>query len=143
MATIFGEITGIQLLTETMAPLTGTSALNVALISFELGAYAASADNGQLGGGGLNRGTATTQTLAQIIAGQRRDGKTVTLANATNGLGMTARPGRQAATQFHAGNFAVSSGSITFNVTNAGGTEIDAAAGVRDAPITALVAYTV
>ncbi len=100
-------------------------------------AYTASSDSGSLGAGGKDRGTATTDTLATMISKQRRDGKTVTLKSA-----MLCRPGRQSTTRYYTGALTVSSGSLTFNVTQVDeSTEIDALSGVRDEPIAILVRY--
>ena len=140
MATIYGEVKGIVLLSENINGTTG----NVALVSFEMPAYEDSADSGKLGAGGYDRGVATTDTLATMIQKQRRDGKTVTLPATTAGGGaILCNTGSQGGVEFFAGTFAVTSGSLTFNLTNSAGTEIDAASGVRDRPISILVAYTV
>lgn len=140
MATIYGAIQGIQLLRESVG---GGTATGVALVSFTMPAYTASSDNGKLGAGGYDRGEATTATLAAMIQTQRRDGKTVTLSNATNGVAATAEPGKHGSTEFWAGSWAVSSGSLTFNVTDVAASEIDAASGISDKPILAAVFYTV
>ena len=138
MATIYASVKGIQLLRESIG---GGTAQGLALVQFTMPAYAASSDNGKLGAGGYDRGVATTDTLATMIQKQRRDGKTVTLQDAVTGVAATIEPGRHGATEFWAATFAVSSGSLTFNVTDATPTEIDAASGVSDKPITIAVAY--
>jgi hypothetical protein len=142
MATIYGSIKGITLHRENPGGGTG----RVAFVSFELPAYTASSDNGQLGAGGFDRGAATTATLAAMIQTQRRDGKTVTLGNPGSGsnqaLPTCVESGAQGATQFYAAGFAYSSGSVTFNLSNSSGTEIDAASGVTDRPIVIAVPYT-
>lgn len=138
MATIYASVKGISLLRESIG---GGTAQGVALITFTMPAYAASSDAASLGAGGYDRGTATTDTLATMIQKQRRDGKTVTLQNATNGVAMCVEPGKHGATEFWASTFAVSSGSLTFEVSNSAATEIDAASGVVDKPITVAVAY--
>lgn len=132
MATIYGSILGVSLLRE---PASG-GLRNVALVSFEMPAYTAASDNGQLGGGGYLYGVANTASLATIIQNVRRDGKTVTLRQ-----GVTAESGKHSTTEFYAATFAESSGNLTFNVANAAGTEINAASGVSDRPIQILVAY--
>src|SRR6478736_5779999 len=129
MATIYAEIKGIVLASENIQGTTG----NVARIAFELPAYTASSDNGQIGGGGYDRGTATTDSLVTMIQKQRRDGKTVSLLAVTAGGGaILCNTGLQGSTQFYAGTWAVSGSNLTFNLTNSAGTEIDAASGVRD-----------
>lgn len=138
MATISANIRGINWLRESVG---GGTAAALALITFTMPAYTASSDNGQMGGSGTKiNGVATSDTLETILAGTRRDGKTVTLQATTSGLGVTVEPGRHSTTEYWCGTLAVSSGSITFNLINSGTTEIDAASGVTDKPITILVA---
>lgn len=132
MATIYGSILGVSLLRE---PVSG-GIRNLALVSFTMPAYSASSDSGSLGAGGYLYGISNSATLAAIIQNVRRDGKTVTLRQ-----GCTAESGKHGSTEFYAATFAESSGSLTFNVANAAGTEIDAASGVSDRPITVCVAY--
>jgi hypothetical protein len=140
MATIYGSITGIKLLSE---PVCG-GVRSVAEVTFELPAYIAASDNGQLGGGGFDRGVATTDSLATMISKQRRDGKTVTLPAATAGGGaILAESGKHGSTDFFAGTLAVSGSNITFNVTDSSGTEIDAASGITDRQLRVMVAYLV
>lgn len=142
MATIYGAILGIKLLSESVEGGTGS----VAEVTFELPAYTASADNGQLGGGGYDRGAANTASLATMIQNQRRDGKTVTLGNpaaTTVSAGLCAESGKQGATEFWAGTFTISAGNLLFNVANTSGTEVDAAAGIYDRPLKVLVSYRV
>lgn len=140
MATRYASVRGIRFMRESIGSGTGTG---FAVVTFEMpDAYTASADNGQLGGGGFDRGAATTDSLQTIISKQRRDGKTVTLQNATVGLATTLQPGKQGATEFWAGTFAISSGNITFNLCNSAGTEIDAASGVTARCIALGVSYT-
>jgi hypothetical protein len=138
MATIYGSIMGIKLLSEPV----GGGVRSIAEVTVEMPAYSASSDNGQLGAGGFDRGAATTDSLATMIAKQRRDGKTVTLPTVTSGGGaILAESGKHGSTEFFAGTFAVSGGNLTFNVTNSGGTEIDAASGISDRPLRVLVPY--
>ena len=138
MATIYGSITGIKLLSE---PVSG-GVRSLAEVTFTMPAYTGSTDNGQLGGGGYDRGTATTDSLATMIAKQRRDGKTITLpAAAAGGGAVLAENGKHGSTDFFAGTLAVSSSNITFNLTDSAGTEVDAASGVSDRPIRVVVAY--
>lgn len=137
MATIYGEVDGILHEIEPLANVSGTLAFATALVSFEMGAYTASSDSGQLGGGGKDRGATTTDSLATMIQKQRRDGKTVTLKSA-----MLCRPGKQGSTRYYTGALTVSTGNLTFNVCQSDeSTEIDAASGVRDEPIAILVRY--
>lgn len=137
MSTIYGSILGIKLASESV----GGGTASVAEVTFEMPAYATT-DNGKLGAGGYDRGVATTDTLATMIQKQRRDGKTVTLLPVAAGGGaVLAESGKQGATSFYAGTWAVTSGSLTFNVTDVAGTELDAASGVSDRPIRVLVSY--
>lgn len=141
MATIYGAIRGIKVIQE---PVSGGSQ-GAALISFTVGAYTAASDNVQLGGGGSNNGVSTSSTLAQLIQAARRDGKTVTLGlpAATNvNAAMMVQSGLQGSTEFFAGNFAISSGNLTFNVANSSGTEVNAASGVEDRPFQLIVAIS-
>lgn len=139
MATIYGAIKGIVLLSENVQGTVG----NVALVSFEMPAYVSGSDNGQLGGGGYDRGTATTASLVSMITTQRRDGKTIALLPVAAGGGaILETTGLQGSTQFYAGTWAVSGENLTFNLTNAAGTEISAASGVVDRAVCVLVSYT-
>lgn len=139
MATRFASIRGVKFLRESVGngTMVGTALVHCVFPD----AYTAAADNAQLGGGGFDRGTATTDSLQTILSKQRRDGKTVTLQNATVGVAATAQPGKQGATEFWGGTFAISSGSITFNLANSAGTEIDAASGVTEKPVVLAVFY--
>ena len=143
MATIYAEIVGIKLIRE--APSGGPG--RVAFVHFELPAYAASTDSGKLGAGGYDRGTATTATLAAMIQTQRRDGLTVTLGMPGSGsntsLPTTVGAGSDGTSDFYPAGFAYSSGSVTFNLSNSSGTEVDAASGVRSRPCVIAVPYTV
>lgn len=138
MATIYGDIQGIKWLREAVAE----PGFAVAEVSFLMGAYTASSDNGQLGGTGTKRNgvaVATGTTFEQILAQDRRDGKTVTLSAISTGLALTAEPGKQSSTKFYISTPVVSSNNMTFNVADASGSEIDAASGVQDRPIVILV----
>ena len=121
MATIAGSVRGIVLLNEELNGDDGYGAL----VYFTMGAYTAASDNGQL------------TNIATAIQNTRRDGKTVTLVDACH-----ARRGAQSTTEFETRTWAVSSGSLTFNVTNTSGSEVDAASGVTTRPLCAYVAYT-
>lgn len=140
MATIYADIKGIRLVRESIAGGTGS----VAEITFTMAAYTASSDNGQIGGGGTVRGATNTDTLATILASQRRDGDTITVGNpnATNvSLAVCAESGKHGATEFWVGGFTYSGGNILFNVCNTSGTEIDAASGITDREIAVLVSF--
>jgi len=138
MATIYGHIKGIQLLRESVG---GGTEQGFALVTFTLPAYTAASDTGSLGAGGYDRGVATTDSLATMIQKQRRDGKTVTLQNVNNGLCVVVEPGKHGATEFWTDTHAVSSGSITFELCDNAGSEINATSGVSDKAITLGVAY--
>ncbi len=134
MAVIFGDIQGVKWLREAV----GEPGLSLVEVSFNLGAYTALTDNGQLGGTGTKRnGIAipTAQTLEQFLAADRRDGKTVTLAGVATAVGVTAETGKQGATAYYLKSPAVSSGNLTFDVANSAGTEIDALSGIVDRPM--------
>ena len=62
----------------------GSNNGGVAYISFDLlnQAYTGGTDTITLGGGGYDNGTATTNTLVQILQNRRRDGKTIVLLSA-------------------------------------------------------------
>lgn len=138
MATKYGNVKGIALIAEALDNVAGVDSFARADVSFEMPAYTAASDSGQLGGGGTDRGASTTDTLATMIQNQRRDGKTVTIKSA-----QLARPGKQGSTYFYTSAPSVSTGNLTFNVTsNDETTEIDAASGVTDEPITFDVRYT-
>ena len=83
--------------------------------------------------------------LNTAIQNSVRDGKTVTLGlpAATNvNAAMMVQSGLQGSTEFFAGNFAISSGNLTFNVANSSGTEVNAASGVEDRPFQLIVAIS-
>jgi hypothetical protein len=141
MATIYAAIRGIQSIKE---PVSG-GAQAAYLVSFTCGAYSAAGDNLQIGGGGTINGVSTSSSLATLIQNQRRDGKTVTLGlpAATNvNCAMMVQSGLEASTTYYLGTFAISSGSITCNIANSSGTEIDAASGVDDRPFEVIVAVS-
>lgn len=138
MATIYADIQGIKWLREAV----GAPGFSVAEVAFTLGIYEDSVDNGQIGGTGTKRNgvdVATGTTFEQILAADRRDGKTVTLSAITTGVALTAEPGLQGSTLFYISTPAVSSNNMTFNVCNVSGTELDAPAGILDRPIVILV----
>jgi hypothetical protein len=68
---------------------------------------------------------------------------TLGLPAATNvNAAMMVQSGLQGSTEFFAGNFAISSGNLTFNVANSSGTEVNAASGVEDRPFQLIVAIS-
>lgn len=133
MATKFGDIVGIKWLREDPSG----AGISLVELAFTMPAYTASSDNGQLGGnssaGSLHG--AANDTLVAILQNDRRDGKTVALSSIANSIGLNATPGLQGSTRFYAATFAISTSNITFNVSDASGSEIDAASGVSDVPI--------
>lgn len=138
MATVFGNIMGVKF---DDSPL-GSDKGGVATVSIKLsGAFAAGTDTLQLGGGGNDGNVATSSTLAAIMAGRRRDGKTVTLLN---GYGLA--PGQQGATLFYCQAGTVATANMTFaNLFNAatGGSGVSAtSAGVADRAIQISIGYT-
>lgn len=132
MATIYADIVGVSILREN--PEMGTGGL--ALVAFNMGAYTGSSDSGSIGAGGTLHGVSQSSSLATILQNMRRDGKTVTIRGACR-----AESGSDGTTSYYAGTLAVSSGSLTFNVANAAGTEIDAASGFSVRPCVVCVAY--
>jgi nitrogen-specific signal transduction histidine kinase len=138
MATQFAQVDSIKLEAEALAVNSAKQEFAYAEVAFEMPAYTASSDSGQLGGGGSDRGVSTSDTLATMIQKTRRDGKTVTVKSA-----MLARPGKQGATAYYVGTIAVSGGNVTFEIKQVDeSTEIDAANGVHDQPIVMLVRYS-
>lgn len=138
MATIYGDIQGIKWLEESV----GEPGTAVAKITFVLGAYTAASDNGQLGGNASAKrnGVSTgTDTLATILQKDRRDGKTVALSTISTSVAICDEPGKQATTKFYINTPAVSGGNMTFNVSDVSGSEIDAASGIQDRPVSILV----
>jgi hypothetical protein len=121
MATVAGTVKGIVLLKEDPS----NDDIKLALVTFTLGAYTASTDNGQL------------TAIGVAIKNQRRDGKTVTLLG-----GATAGRGLQGSTKFQTGTWAVSSDNLTFNLNDTAGSEVDAASGVTTRPLAVVIAYT-
>lgn len=120
MAVIAGTIKGVMLLNE---PHSG-SGRHVAKVSVTFPAYVASAD------------TVNVAAVGAAIAARRRDGKTVTLKDVTEG-----DAGKQGSTEFFMDTLAVSTDAITGELADTSGTEIDAASGVVDRPCSFLVSY--
>lgn len=134
MATIYGDIQGIRFARESV----GKPGECLVEIAFNMPIYTAASDNGQLGGTGtLRNGVAITagDTLQTLIQKQRRDGKTIALSAVPTSVALLMEHGRQGVIDYWIQTPAVSAGNLTFNVSNAAGTEIDAAAGVFDRPI--------
>ena len=141
MATIYADVQGIKWLREAV----GAPGSSLAEVSFTMGVYEESADNGQIGGTGTKRnGVAvpTAQTFQEMLQTDRRDGKTVTLSAIATALAVNAEPGLQGSTSFYISTPAVSAGNMTFNLCNVSGTELDAASGVSDRPLVILVSCT-
>lgn len=140
MATKFGDILGIKWLREDPAG----SGVALVEIAFTMPAYTASSDNGQLGGnssaGSLHG--AANDTLVTILQNDRRDGKTVALSAFSNQAGVCSGPGLQGSTSYYAAAIAVATSNVTFNVANSSGSEIDAASGVSDEPISVVLQVT-
>jgi hypothetical protein len=138
MASIFGDIQGIKWLTEA----NGEPGQALVEIAFTLGAYTASSDTGQLGGTGTKRSgvsVAAGTTLEQILAADRRDGKTVTLSAISTAVAVLRECGKQGSTSFYLKSPTVSSNNLTFEPANSAGTEIDAASGISDRPMSIVV----
>jgi len=139
MATKYGLLRGINFERGEIQP---NAAWKSALIMFDMPAYTAASDSGQLGGGGTDRNVSTTLTLAQIIQNTRRNGTTVTLQNATcasPGQGLNAS---SVETAMYVSQPTISAGNLTFNVTSSDlSTEIDAPTGT-DSPIAVMVFFT-
>jgi hypothetical protein len=123
MAVVTGTIKGINILRE---PFGGASGRGVAEVFVTYGAYTASADTTSVAGVGA------------AIAAVKRDGKTVTLKDVTEG-----QAGMHGTTEFFNDTLAVSTDAITGELSNASGTEIDAASGVTDRPCSFIVSYLV
>jgi hypothetical protein len=121
MAVVVGTITGVKLLRE---PTGGSLGRNLAEVYFTLAAYEDSAD------------TFSIAAVGAGIAAVRRDGKTVLLKDVCEG-----QAGLHGSTVFYADTLAVSVDAITGEIANDSGTELDAASGVSDRPMSCIVAY--
>lgn len=133
MATIYGDIKGVVF----HDPHVGSR--GQAQVIFTMGAYSASSDSGSLGGTSSKLfGVANGGTLEAILHSVRRDGKTLNIVGGAPG-----RPGKHGSTEFFADTVAESSSNITFELSNVGGTEIDAASGVTDRPCEIWVTYDI
>ncbi len=121
MAVVVGTVTGIKLLRE---PDGGILGRHNAEVFFTLAAYEDSAD------------TFSIAAVGAAIAAHRRDGKTVTLKSACEG-----QAGLHGGVVFYADTLAISTDAITGEIANDSGTELDAASGVSDRPMSLIVAY--
>jgi len=122
MAVVVGTIVGINTLRE---PFGGASGRGVAEVFVTFAAYTASSD------------TWSTAAVGAAIAAKRRDGKTITLKDVTEG-----QAGKHGAVEFFADTLAVSTDAITGELSDTAGTEINAASGVSDRPCSFIVSYT-
>lgn len=100
---------------------------------------------GGTAGGAALFGLSATASLAAIIAALRRDGKTITLVDRGGAVG---EAGTAGGVKFYAMVWAISGGvNATFNLTNAAGATIAAAAGIGptagDIQVSARLFYTV
>jgi hypothetical protein len=120
MAAVVGTIKGIKLVGE---PFAGTGR-HYAEVAVTYAAYSASSD------------TTNVAAVGAAIAARRRDGKTVTLKDVTEG-----QTGMHGGVEFFNDTLAVSTDAITGELSNSGGTEIDAASGVSDRPCSFIVSY--
>ncbi len=114
MATENANIVGLMLLEEALIQNTESSTVyqEYAVSAVEITTPAfTSGDTIQVGGGGNDRGVATTSTLATLIQNERRDGRTVTIKAA-----MMARAGYDGTNFYYAANngITVSAGNLTF-----------------------------
>jgi hypothetical protein len=105
------------------------------------------ADTCQMGGNTANAGLfglTGSPTMVAILQAFRRDGKTITLVDRGGAVG---EAGLNGSTLFYGMTWAISGSNLTFNCTNAAGSQIAAANGVGintgDRPITARVMFTV
>jgi hypothetical protein len=133
MATVYGAVLGVKIMSENFAGGTG----GVAEVTFTLPAFLTASDTGKLGAGGYDHGIATTDTLATMISKRRRDGKTVTIApsyaacNAESGLSGT--------TEVYTSTFTTSSGSLTFKCVDVADSGINAT--ILERPARIMVHY--
>ncbi len=135
MATIYASVRGIEV--QKHHAIDGSNIGSV-LVSFTVDdAYTAASDSGSIGAGGKFQGVSTTDTLATMIANTLRDGKTITLFDAS-----MAAPGKAGSTWLYVDTFSVSSGSLLFEICNSASTEQNAASGVTDKPFVVSVVYT-
>ena len=114
MATVNANIVGLMLNVEALIQNSESSTVTQEYAVSELNITSPaflSGDTIQIGGGGNDRGQATTATLATLIQNERRDGRTVTIKAA-----MMIAPGYDGTTYFYtpAAGPTVSSGNLTF-----------------------------
>ncbi len=144
MTVRYADIKGIKFLEEP----NGSEKGGVALITFDLHsvAYTATSDSIQIGGAGWENGVANTATLAAIMQGRRRDGKTITLTGCS---AAAISPGLQAAAtngpSLYGRLLAVATanlGSMTvFDTPLTGGSECTCAASAWERPMSVIVTY--
>ncbi len=121
MAVVVGTIKGIQLLKE---PHSGSTGRHLAEVYVTMAIYEDSAD------------TFSVAAVGAAIAARRRDGKTVTLKDVTEG-----NSGAHGTTEYFLDTLAVSSDAITGELASVSGTELDAASGMTDRPGSFIVSY--
>jgi hypothetical protein len=114
MSTVQANIVGLMLNVEALVQNSESSTLYQEFALSELNITSPAFNSGdtiQIGGGGNDRGQATTLTLQQIIQNERRDGRTVTIKAA-----MIVQPGYDGTTYFYlpAAGATVSTGNLTF-----------------------------
>ncbi len=121
MAVVDATLKGIHLLRE---PHNGASGRHLAEVFVTIAAYEDSAD------------TWSCAAVGAAIAARRKDGKTVLLKSVCEG-----QAGRHGTVEFFGDTLAVSTDAITGELSNDAGTELDAASGVSDRPLSFIVAY--
>lgn len=121
MGAVSGTIVGIQLLRE---PFGGASGRGVAEVFVTYTAYEDSGD------------TTTVAGVGAAIAAMRRDGKTVTLKDVTEG-----QCGLQGGVEAFNDTLTISTDAINGELSNTSGTELDFAAGVQQRPCSFIVSY--
>lgn len=140
MATRAANLKGIKFLEESA----GAEKGGVALVVFDLlnVAFTGGSDTIQLGGGGFDRGVATTNTLAVMIQNQRRDGKTVTI---TGVAAASVVPALQAGVLGYIQSAAASGGNITsmlLKTAASGGSDVTFTSASWDRTAAIAVTYT-
>ena len=108
MSTIYGKVIGVS---NPKRDETTTRLRNIARLAVTFGSYASATDSGAI----------STATID--IAGCLRNGKTITLRSA-----QCVQAGSDGSTEIYTGAITTSSPNLTFNITNAAGTEIDCGA---------------
>ena len=118
MATIYGTILGVT----NVKRADSGGARNTARLALSFGTYTAASD------------TASVSAVTTAISNTLRNGKTITLRSA-----ICSGAGSDAAQSVFTGAITVSGATMTFDLTNAAGTEVNVAAMVR--PLTVDVAF--